>query len=121
MNQWQKIKDDLSLEMKNYELNTRKITSGALKDYQDYFELVYFNNFCQGYSRLRSADSCVDNITSSGMNVVIQYLMNDNRATTEIMADMTDKAAYRKQKLEGSDIVGVGKVSLPRTNQKRAS
>ena len=97
--------------MKSYELNTRLLESASLRGYQDYFELVYYNNFCQGYKKLRSS-WCSENITSSGMNVVIQYLMNDNRATIESMAISTNKKLTRKEELESSDLVTVGKKTL---------
>lgn len=94
--------------MKNYELNTRKIESRSLSSYQDYFELVYYNNFCRGYVQIREDSWCSDNIASSGMNVVIQYLINDNRATAETIAASTNRQVYRKKKLESSEIITVG-------------
>lgn len=94
--------------MKVYELNTRDIQLSAFKDYTNYFELVYYNNFCKGYNQVKPAAWCSQNITSSGLNVVIQYLMNDNRATLEALTLSTNKETFRKQRLESSEVTTIG-------------
>ena len=109
---WTSIRENLSREIKNLELNTKELTFSQTREYIEYFELAYYNNFCEGYRRQKPLFRCTNNILESGMNVVIQYLINYN---IEIMANMsvpTNRLSLRTEILEGMSIFIAGKQNI---------
>lgn len=118
---WIAVRTNLSKEIKDFEISSRGLTSSYTQNYLDYFELLFYSNFCRGYKEKKVNAQCIDSILDSGLNVVIQYLINYNKEVMLSVSQSNNPNATRKSKLESREIHIAGTHLLPRIDKDCSS
>jgi hypothetical protein len=105
---WEMLRTNLSEAIKHYEINTRELTFSKVSSYVYHFDLIYYNSFCEAYKKLKSNAVCSDSILNSGMDVVIQYLINYSKEVMLQISKFQSRQTTRTSILQSKDIYNAG-------------
>lgn len=65
---------------------------------------MYYTDFCEGFKRQRPNYTCDEVLLSTGLNVVVQYLINYNKNTLLKVSESSNRSQTRTELLESREM-----------------